>query len=380
MSSIRWDPRTRGHMLTNDTFKNFLLYMQENPLSPNGRANYRNAIWLWDYTTSTRTHLPPLFHQIYRATFHNNFIYVMTKAKKTMCFYCLDLGLKNKEWVKIKSLTMKFKDWSFLMIPYVMDSKNQDLMIIYDTGIKLYNTESDTSRTFPYRFADFDCFDIDASIHVGEFFYIIRKERLLVYDTKEEVVENVYQFHTLNGSVYSSHNCSGACVHVYDQRFIFIVLENLVVENQKPIQYWFIAVFDCKCNVWLHERRHRYTFNDFEDAVYYDGYRNYLWHENSLCFLHCRRTEDDNVHLDPHLRDADTIQYHISFFLPNWYVIKVYLLMRYLYEKDRATVREAYRETVQGMLFDLISEKGIHRLVLEYLVCKDKSRYCTVAN
>ena len=102
-----------------------------------------------------------------------------------------------------------------------------------------------------------------------------------MYDTKEEVVENVYQFHTLNGSVYSSHNCSGACVHVYDQRFIFIVLENLVVENQKTIQYWFIAVFDCKCNVWLHERRRRYTFNDFEDTVYYDGYRNYLWHENS---------------------------------------------------------------------------------------------------
>ena len=383
MSSIKWDPRSKGFMLTSDTYKNKLLYIQGDPFVYDTRAPHRMCLWFWDYTTSTRTHLPPLYYQIYRAAIKNHILYVLVKGKRTFSFYYLDLKLdKNQEWKKLSSFTRSYTDdWDLDLIPLLQDSKKDDLIIVFEEEIVLLNHQTHTKQTLPYDFISYDD-EILKVVHVRHKLYIFRDMRLIVYSIEDKKTDEEIPFQPFLGYTPQRKNCHGACVHVYDQRFILIVCENKIHKNEDEIiEYWFVAVFDCKSQVWLHNRRHRYRINDFEDTVYSKRIRNYLWHENFLCFMHCERSQDDdNIQLDHHISDAITIQYHISFFLPNWYVIRFYLKMRFLFDNNRATVKQAYKDTSVGMLYDLLVEKGLFPEVLEYLVCPDKSRYCSSFN
>ena len=377
MKPFQWDPRSNGFIIATNTCKNFLLYMNENPLYPDVPSYHRIVPWLWDYTTSTRIHLPTLNEQIYRATFHNNFIFVISIKKRKLKFYYLNLDITNSKWELIPSLTRRY-DKLFLP-PYLMDSKNQDLIIAYESELVLYNIVTNTSRSLPFHKYFNDDETLHAIIHVKDCLYYVRDECIVVYDIAETKVIDEHFFHN-GGDMYQSQNCSGGCIHVFIQRFIFLVLNNSSIdENDEYIHFWYVAVFDCELKKFIHEQRYRYPFAVYQDNMYDDGYQNFLWHENVLCYLCCERSDNDDIRLDPHLQEATAIQYHISYFLPNWFVVRIYIMMKMLYDKNRATVLEEYQDTVQGMLYDLILEKELHHEILGYLICNDKSRYCMVA-
>lgn len=374
MSSIQWDPRSNGFMLSSSPYENKILYIHGSPEGFVSRAHHRMNLWFWDYTEKERTHLPPLYYQIHRAAIHNHILYVVVKSKKKFTIYSLDLSEKNHEWVKLQTLTTSHQGSGIKLIPYLQDSRKNDLIIVYEDKLVLFNRQTNSKQAFAHEFLYYDE-NILKVFFVGDKLYVIRETHLLVYDVDSEEIEEEEHFDDFAGYAYQGHNCQDACVHVYDERFILIVCENKIIEDDKPFYYWFVAVYDCQSYTWIHSPwRQGYEIFEYERHIYAEGIRNYLWHENSLCFMHCERNEDDYLHLDRHITNATTIQHHISYYLPNWEVIKIYLCMRYLVDKKRATVKQECKDTYEGMLYDFLGNDEF-RLVLDYLVCKDKDRY-----
>ena len=378
MTSIKWDPRSNGFMLSCDPYENKLIYMHENPRGYDSRKHHRMFLWFWDYTTSTRTYLPPLYYQIYRAVIHKHILYVVAKGKEWFRIYSLDLKLeKNHEWEQLNELKMKHKGYDIKLIPFLQDSRKDDLIIVYEKTVTLYNPQTNYKIALQHDWLYTDE-KILKVVQVGEKLCVIRETHLVIYNMESEETELEEHFDDYAGYAYENLRCQDACVHVYHDRYILIVCENRVEKNEKLATFWFVAVFDCKEELWLHpENCQGYVHVEYENSVYNEGISNFLWHENFLCLLHCERNEDDDLRLDHHITNATTIQYHISHFLPNMKVIEVHVLMRYLFDNNRATVKQVYQDTYEGMLFEKLP-KELFQQVLHYLVCKKKYQGCEV--
>ena len=115
--------------------------------------------------------------------------------------------------------------------------------------------------------------------------------------------------------------------------------------------------------------------------MYPEGIRNYLWHGDELCVMHCaildRVYVPEDEHIERNLQTAITKKYHISYFIENWYILKCYILMRRLLETKRANISLSHKNTVEELLFS-VESLDIFHYILSFLVCSDKNKYCVL--
>ena len=377
---IRWDHKRDGYILSHETYNNNILYIQDNPTYPNTRKSHRMSIWFWNYRTHTRTHLPPLYQQMYGATIWKHYIYVVARKNLTYRFYYLNMSLKNPTWQQEDLLTkqMTSKDD---FIPILYNGNEYGIIVMFEQHFRLFHPER---RTTKFRY--FDAFfigewDMINIVTIKDKLYCLREDRLYDYDIPTlQVLDRIRYDHL--GMISRPENCKGTCMHVYDNRFIMIIFDNYMRRrNNDYITYWSIGYYDCKERCWCYDSSKKYErINEDPNPDFPDGLCHYLWEHNSLCYMCCRVTEkygnvEYNREFEYNIERATTKQYHISYFLKNWYVIKNYILMRHLMEHERATLKDSSQNTIVGRLVS-INETDVFMEVLQYLICFDKHKYC----
>ena len=386
-SVIKWDPKKNAFILTDTTYKNNILYIQNDPRKRETHKYFRTCLWLWNYLTHTREHLPSLYHPIYAATIQDHMVFVVVIEHKQLNYYRLDLRDKNKFWIALPTLTEHYMTRP-ICAPFFQTRYDSKITIVLQEKIVLFEPEYWGKRIINFQQGTND--PLLAVVSVGLKLYCFRHKSLTVYDLLYEKIERIIWMSEFGKVALRKHFCN-ACVKVYQKRFILIILDHdleLIIldhdlEGDAELKKcWLVAVYDCEYDVFIHaarERRYEYTL--FQDTMYPEGIRNYLWHGDELCVMHCAISDrvyvPEDEHIERNLQTAITKKYHISYFIENWYILKCYILMRRLLETKRANISLSHKNTVEELLFS-VESLDIFHYILSFLVCSDKNKYCVL--
>ena len=376
---FRWDHTRDGYMLSHETYKNNMLYIKDNPKARYTKRSYRTCIWLWNNRKHTRTYLPPLYQQIFGATIWKNYIYVVARRKLKDRFYFLDMNSKNLIWQREHQLTKEVTS-PYAFYPNLYNGNEYGVIVMYKDHFRFFHPER---RTTQFRY--FDSFfignwDMINVVTANNHLYCLRDDLLYNYDiTSRQVVKHI--FYNDLGGISQPMNCKGTCMHVYDNRFIMCIFERNMHYKGEYITYWAVAYYDCHKQGWVDDISKKYgMLNENANVDYPNGLCHYLWEDNSLCYMCCEvelqyGNDAYDSQFEYNIQKATTSQYHISYWLKNWDVIKVYILMRDLMDKKRATLKDSFQNTVVGYLM-CIHQIDLFREVMTYLMCSDQHKYC----
>ena len=377
---VGWDPTRDGYILSHESYNNSILYILNCPTDRFTRKSHRMNVWLWNYITKTRTHLPPLYQQILGGTIWKHYLYVVARKKLKYRFYSLDLRQANSKW-QLEDLLTKTLSSVRDFIPKLYNGNEYGIVIMYHEHFRLFHPETRTTM-FRYfiEFFDPDWNTIDI-VTIKDKLYCIREDIIYAYNIPSRNVIQHIDYEFRGSTILEIDNCKGTCVHVYDSRFMFVLYHNRWQRQNKFTIYWSVGCYDCFRKRWYRDPTQKFEMID-EDANpdYPNGLQHFLWESNSLCYMCCRVKEKYRDHnydsdVETNIETTKSQQYHISYFFNNWNVIKSFILIRRLLKTKRATMKQSDENSVVSIIIN-IKEDELFRRVMMYLMCFDKNKYC----
>ena len=94
-SLIKWDPKRYAFILTDQTYKHNVSYILNDPRKRDTPKYFQTCMWLLNYLTHTREHLPQLYHKIYGATIQDHTVSWVIVFEQTIELLQIELSSKK---------------------------------------------------------------------------------------------------------------------------------------------------------------------------------------------------------------------------------------------------------------------------------------------